>query len=110
VELTAPASLSGRWTFNAQISDTWSVQVQRIHDDGRLEGLLTYAGRRCRARDTPIKEGSWRDGVPLLRASGGPDCGDLHFELKPGSQRLLEGTASADFDRNQRTPVWLDRR
>lgn len=111
VLLTAPASLSGRWDFNnGQFSDIWSIQIERLHDDGRIEGRMTYWGRRCSARDAPLKEGSWRDGVLRMVVFGGRDCGDMHFELKPGSRRLLEGRAVPEYDRSIHSVVWLDRR
>lgn len=110
VELQAPVALSGRWDFRGQASDIWSVEIKKTHDDGRLEGLITYWGRRCKARDTPLTEGSWREGVLRLRAHGGADCGDMHFELKPGTRRLLEGVAWGDFDPSVRATIWLDRR
>jgi hypothetical protein len=111
VSLSAPVRLSGRWDFNqGQATDLWSVEIKNINDDGRIEGLITYWGRRCKARDTPLKDGSWRDGVLRLTAHGGVDCGDMHFELKPGAKRLLEGFVGADFDPSIRTVVWLDRR
>jgi len=110
VEIQAPITLSGRWDFGGQASDIWSVEIKKIHDDGRLDGLITYWGRRCKARDTPLKEGSWREGVLRLRAPGGVDCGDMHFELKPATRRLLEGVAWGDFDPSVRATIWLDRR
>lgn len=111
VLLTAPASLAGRWDFNnGQFSDIWSIQIERLHDDGRIEGRMTYWGRRCSARDAPLKEGSWRDGVLRMVVFGGRDCGDMHFELKPGSRRLLEGRAVPEYDRSIHSVVWLDRR
>jgi hypothetical protein len=103
--------LAGRWDFNrGQAANAWSLDVRKIDETGRIDGVVTYWGVRCKAHDTPLKEGSWRDGVLKLRVSGGADCGDMHFELKPGERRFLEGTVGADFNPDLRTVVWLDRR
>lgn len=107
--VTAPAQYAGRWDFRGRASNTWSVVIERVDPDGTVQGRLTYWGNRCTAHGEPIKNGSWRDGVLRLSATGGPQCGDLHFELRRGERRLLEGTGSADFDRTLTSQVWLDR-
>jgi hypothetical protein len=107
--VTAPAQYAGRWDFQGRASNTWSVAIERIDPDGTVHGRVTYWGVRCKAHRDPIKNGRWQDGVLRLSVAGGPECGDLHFELRRGERRLLEGTGSADVDRTVTSQVWLDR-
>jgi hypothetical protein len=105
-----PVTLSGRWDFEGQRSNTWSAQIDRIHPDGRLEGRITWWGVRCSVKGEPISEGSWRDGKLKLRAptDNRHICGDLLVELSAGTTHLFEGTGTSSLP-GATVKAWLER-
>jgi hypothetical protein len=105
-----PVTLSGRWDFEGQRSNTWSAQIDRIHPDGRLEGRITWWGIRCSVKGEAITEGSWRDGKLKLRAPTDNRyvCGDLLVELSPGTTHLFEGTGTSSLPGGT-VKAWLER-
>ncbi|HQR76058.1 MAG TPA: hypothetical protein PLR35_06505 [Burkholderiaceae bacterium] len=105
-----PVTLSGRWDFEGQRSNTWSAQIDRIHPDGRLEGRITWWGVRCSVKGEAITEGSWRDGKLKLRAptDNRHVCGDLLLELSPGTAHLFEGSGTSSVP-GASVKAWLER-
>jgi hypothetical protein len=105
-----PVTLSGRWDFDGQRSNTWSAQIDRLHPDGRVEGRVTWWGVRCSVKGEAISEGSWRDGKLKLRAptDNRHVCGDLVVELSAGSVHLFEGTGTSSVP-GASVKAWLER-
>lgn len=105
-----PVTLNGRWDFEGQRSNSWSVQIDRMHPDGRLEGRITWWGVRCSVKGEAISEGSWRDGKLKLRAPTDNRfvCGDLLVELSPGTVYLFEGTGTSSLPGGT-VKAWLER-
>ncbi|HQR21491.1 MAG TPA: hypothetical protein PKV98_11510 [Burkholderiaceae bacterium] len=105
-----PVTLSGRWDYEGQRSNSWSVKIDRLHPDGRIEGSITWWGVRCSVKGEAISEGSWRDGKLNLRAPTDNRyvCGDLVVELSPGSVNLFEGTGTSSLP-GATVKAWLER-
>lgn len=105
-----PVTLNGRWDFEGQRSNSWSVQIDRIHSDGRVEGRITWWGVRCSVKGEAISEGTWRDGRLQLRAptDNRHVCGDLLLDLGAGTTRLFEGTGKTSLG-EVTVKAWLER-
>jgi len=105
-----PVTLSGRWDYEGQRSNSWSVKIDRLLPDGRVEGSITWWGVRCSVKGEAITEGSWRDGKLKLRAptDNRHVCGDLLLELSAGSVHLFEGTGTPSVP-GATVKAWLER-
>lgn len=106
-----PAHLHGKWDFEGRFSNSWSLRVDRVHEDGRVEGRITWWGVRCSVKDEAISEGTLRDGRLRLRAPTDNRyvCGDLVVDLRASDKRLFEGEATSSAAGSNAVKAWLDR-
>lgn len=81
--------------------------MESIDADGRIIGKVTYHGVTCKAWNDPILNGTWRDGVDDS-VNGGHACGKMHFSMKQGTTRFLEGTGFGDFNPALVVTNWLE--
>lgn len=105
-----PAELHGKWDYEGRVGNTWSLRLDRLHEDGRIEGRVTWWGTRCSVKDEAIIEGSLREGRLRVRAPTDNRyvCGDLIVDLRAGDKHLFEGEATSTIP-VATVKAWLDR-
>lgn len=110
-DIKLPAELHGQWDFDGRFSNTWTLRVDRLHADGRVEGRITWWGVRCSVKDEAISEGTLRGGQLRLRVPTDNRyvCGDLLIDLRAADKRLFEGEATSTAAGSTLVKAWLNR-
>ncbi len=106
-QLTLPKAMRGDSNYQNRVHSAWALVITKIGDDGRFEGEVTYNGRACNARRTPITNGTIKDEVVQFNLDMGPTCSANTFTLRKGTTHLLEGELKSNVA-PEPAQVWLD--
>lgn len=98
-----PSSMSGMWVIpaNRNITNQWSVKLERQDAGGAVAGKLTWWGMTCGADDEPFTgtldgpnlqlRAMLRENVNTRHPKG--NCGPMKVDLTRGADGAFEGKA-----------------
>ena len=117
-----PKSMSGRWavtTPRGEVSNTWSIIIDKQDGKGAIEGRVTHYGITCGAKDEPmsgtfdgsvlILQSRLRPDVYSARAGGNCGSGKITWTLRKREGRDdFEGEAVFEGVQSVKVSVYLN--
>ncbi len=99
--------LSGRYFYRGD-SNVWSLTPEKVTAEGVVEGKVTYYGKLCTAKETPLKNGTFHNGE-LIFTVDMESCPGMLFTLKQTKDHRFEGVLiNTNYRDRGEVKVYLD--